>query len=241
VFVERRTLELLLVEGLSLAEIGRRLGKDHSTVGYWLKKHGLVANGRGKYAARGGIRRESLASLVEEGLNLREIAERLGCSISTVQYWLRKYDLRTTGARRPVTFDRDGQAWGDCPRHGRSGFVLRRSDGYYRCSRCRSEAVAQRRRRVKEILVRDAGGRCHLCGYDRYAGALQFHHLDPGAKTFSLSHGGMTRSLARARAEASKCALLCSNCHAEVEGGIVQLPKEMGTSSGGVPHSDGPG
>jgi hypothetical protein len=35
---------------------------------------------------------------------------------------------------------------------------------------------------------------------------------------------GLTRSLAKSRAEAAKCALLCSRCHAEVEAGVKRLP-----------------
>ncbi len=31
----------------------------------------------------------------------------------------------------------------------------------------------------------------------------------------------MTRSLSAARREARKCILLCANCHAEVEGGLI--------------------
>jgi hypothetical protein len=53
--------------------------------------------------------------------------------------------------------------------------------------------------------------------------ALEFHHVAPDDKRFSLSHRGVTRSIARARAEASKCVLLCANCHAEVEAGIAKL------------------
>jgi hypothetical protein len=61
-----------------------------------------------------------------------------------------------------------------------------------------------------------------LCGYSRCDRALEFHHLDPKAKQFQItSH---TRSLARLRVEAGKCVLLCSNCHAEVEAGIVVVP-----------------
>jgi hypothetical protein len=58
-----------------------------------------------------------------------------------------------------------------------------------------------------------------LCGYDRCAGALHFHHLDPAEKSFHLSMQGVARSLARAREEMAKCVLLCANCHAEVEAG----------------------
>jgi hypothetical protein len=83
--------------------------------------------------------------------------------------------------------------------------------------------VARRRRKVKTILVAEAGGACMLCGYDRHPGALQFHHRDPAQKRFSLSAQGVTRSLERAREEARKCALLCANCHAEVEAGLRRI------------------
>ena len=110
-----------------------------------------------------------------------------------------------------------------CPRHGESVFVRRR-DGSFRCRRCASESVSRRRRRIKEVLVAEAGGRCVCCGYDTYVGALQFHHLDPGQKQFRLSEQGITRSIERARAEAAKCELVCANCHAEIEAGVRQLP-----------------
>jgi hypothetical protein len=48
--------------------------------------------------------------------------------------------------------------------------------------------------------------------------ALEFHHVDPSAKEFGLAHRG-ARSIERLRAEARKCVLLCSNCHAEIENG----------------------
>ena len=82
------------------------------------------------------------------------------------------------------------------------------------------------RRRTKERLVQEAGGACAICGYDRYVGALEFHHLDPRQKAFGLSMHGITRSLADLRAEAAKCVLLCGNCHAEVERGIATVPLE---------------
>ena len=87
------------------------------------------------------------------------------------------------------------------------------------------EGAGQRQAcRVKEVLVEEAGGACHLCGYDRNVGALHFHHVDPDAKAFGPAQHGEARSIARSRAEAAKCVLLCANCHAEVEAGIAQLP-----------------
>lgn len=62
-----------------------------------------------------------------------------------------------------------------------------------------------------------------ICGYDRHQAALQFHHVDPTEKEYGLSARGLSRSFERAREEASKCVLLCANCHAEVEAGVTQV------------------
>ena len=66
------------------------------------------------------------------------------------------------------------------------------------------------------------------CGFAEHPAALQFHHVDPATKSFSLSVQGVTRSLAKARAEARKCVLLCANCHAQVEARAVDLPVRSG-------------
>jgi hypothetical protein len=76
-------------------------------------------------------------------------------------------------------------------------------------------------------LIDRAGGACRICGYDRFAGALEFHHLDPESKRFTLSRHGVTRAYAEVQAEADKCVLLCANCHAEVEGGVTEIPPTL--------------
>lgn len=48
------------------------------------------------------------------------------------------------------------------------------------------------------------------------------HHLDPATKSFDFGDG-RTRSMERLLEEAKKCVLLCSNCHREVEDGMVDL------------------
>jgi hypothetical protein len=57
--------------------------------------------------------------------------------------------------------------------------------------------------------------------------ALQFHHLDPELKRLGLSGQGVTYSIETLRAEASKCVLLCANCHVEIEDGMASLPLEL--------------
>jgi transposase len=222
-FMDRADLEELLGQGLSLAEIGRRVDRHESTVAYWLAKYRLRATGHERHAAKGPLQREELVVFVEAGLSTAQIAETVGRSKTTVRHWLREYRLTTQWSNRRVA---SGTGQRElllcCARHGITPFI-RRTQGGYRCAKCRAEAVSQRRRRVKRLLVDEAGGRCSVCGYDRCVGALEFHHLVPAEKSFSLSHRGVARSLAKARAEASKCALLCANCHAEVEAGIIAL------------------
>ena len=179
------------------------------------------------------MERAELQQLVEHGLTVRQIAHRVGSSATTVRYWLRRHGLRTAAAeqrelrRQGLLADRTDR---ECPEHGAQPFFLDNA-GRYRCPRCRIESVQRRRRKLKEIIVREAGGACMVCGYDAFIGALEFHHIHPAAKSFGLAQGGLTRSLKLVRAEARKCVLLCSNCHAEVEGGFRALPSELLTEA----------
>lgn len=174
-----------------------------------------------KYAPRGAPSRQTLEDLVRRGATLRQIGEELDRSVATVRYWVERWNIPRDDARKrrydPATAPRE--AIRRCNRHGLTAFILE-GRGSYRCKRCRQERVATWRRHVKATLVAEAGGTCVACGYDRCQAALQFHHVEPSEKSFALSHEGVTRSLARAREEASKCVLLCANCHAEVEAGI---------------------
>jgi hypothetical protein len=109
-----------------------------------------------------------------------------------------------------------------CKTHGLTPFHSFPS-GRKRCKHCAAEAVARSRRKVKATLVEEHGGACQQCGYDTYVGALHFHHLDPTTKKFGVAATGVTRSLEAARLEAKKCILLCANCHAEAEAGLILL------------------
>jgi transposase len=229
--MDRTSLEQLLGRGLSLAEIGKRFGRHEATVAYWVKKHGLQAANHGKYAARGGIPQDELESLVEEGLSIAQIAEAVGRSKATVRHWLIRYGLKTHGGRgrrSPEEAQAAKQAGLAtvtmlCRHHGETEFWLS-GRGYYRCKRCRSAAVARRRRKVKAILVEEAGGSCCICGYRRNMRALHFHHLEPSQKRHEINAKGVAIALEKLRVEAQKCVLLCSNCHAEVEDGITSIP-----------------
>jgi transposase-like protein len=226
--MDEDSLRLLLARGLSVEEIGRRYERNASTIAYWMRKYGLEAPDRDKYSARGGIERQCLQQLVDEGRSIAEIAERLDRGKSTVRYWLRRHGLRTEAAghagRMRRATDADAREIDrECARHGVTVFAVE-GRGYYRCKRCRSEQVSGRRRTLKATLVAETGGCCFLCGYDRCVSALEFHHLEPATKRLGIAAGGLSHSLETLRTEIAKCVLLCSNCHAEVESGIASIP-----------------
>jgi DNA-binding transcriptional ArsR family regulator len=183
-----------------------------------MAKHGIEAPNREKYAAKGGIERERLKALVEAGMSIAEIAEAVGLSKTAVRHWLGRLDLRTN-PKRASDARREARDAGllrhtfRCPRHGDVEFVLE-GRGYYRCKRCRSEQVSARRRLVKALLVKEAGGCCAICGYNRHVGALEFHHVDPSQKRMSVSKDGVTL-VAQSSSRGGK----------EVRAPVLQLPR----------------
>ena len=227
--IPRNVLESLLAEGLTLAEMAQRLGKAKTTVSYWMDFHRLEPLNRATHARPRNIDRERLERLVEDGQTVAQMAVELGITPLTVRRRLVRFGLKTEATRRMLRAREAEKAGLDtltmsCPEHGETDFILE-GRGYFRCKQCRMDRVARRRRRVKEILVADAGGRCRLCGYDKYLGALEFHHLDPKEKRLEIAYVAL--ALETMREEARKCLLLCSNCHAEVEAGVVTIPLQF--------------
>lgn len=230
--LDKAFLEQCLNDGMSLPEIGKLVGRPPGTVGYWVKRHGLVANGSRKFRPGKGIKRADLEPLVARGLTLGQIAKELEVGIQTVRYWIDRYGLphpKEIRAERRAELLRSGETRGTfkCRHHGETEFFAD-SAGSWRCRQCQQEAVSRRRRRVKRVLVEEAGGGCAICGYDRAIGALHFHHLDPATKRFPVTSSGRTIGLSQAREEAAKCVLLCANCHVEVEAGVTELPLQLG-------------
>ena len=74
------------------------------------------------------------------------------------------------------------------------------------------------RKNVKKRLIEYKGGKCQICGYNKCQDALEFHHLDPSKKDFTISNDHF--KLLDAIAESKKCILICSNCHKELHDGL---------------------
>ena len=109
-----------------------------------------------------------------------------------------------------------------CKKHGETEFILE-GRGYHRCKKCRVESVTKNRIKRKTKLINEFGNRCSKCGYNKCQEALHFHHLIPQEKEFGISESGLCRSWEKAIKEASKCILVCANCHAEIEAGITKI------------------
>jgi len=94
------------------------------------------------------------------------------------------------------------------------------------------KAVAKRRRKVKTLAIEYKGGKCQICGYKKYQGALDLHHIT-GGKEFGIADKGYTRSWEKVKTELDKCILVCANCHRELEAGITQLSRVSGIEKRG--------
>lgn len=79
-------------------------------------------------------------------------------------------------------------------------------------------AAQQRRGSERKLaMMLERGTRCARCSYGRNSAALNWHHRSPADKRFDLDLRAFSnRSLLELEAEAAKCDLLCSNCHAEL-------------------------
>lgn len=86
-----------------------------------------------------------------------------------------------------------------------------------------AKIVTQYRKRLKFKTLSILGGRCSICGYNKCVRALTFHHVDPATKRYTLASYAFL-STAEFLEEAKKCVVLCANCHAEVEDGLVSSP-----------------
>jgi hypothetical protein len=51
---------------------------------------------------------------------------------------------------------------------------------------------------------------------------MDFHHLDPYKKDFSIGRN-WSKSLDALKAELDKCILVCRNCHGEIHEGLIDL------------------
>jgi hypothetical protein len=94
------------------------------------------------------------------------------------------------------------------------------------CYSCHGKIQEQKRVQQRIDAINYKGGKCEHCGYDKYHGALEFHHKDPKIKDPKSFRPGLAK--ARFLAEVDKCLLLCANCHREEHARIRGKVAESG-------------
>ena len=89
------------------------------------------------------------------------------------------------------------------------------------CYNCMPDGVQLTRGMFLAKIKEARGGKCIRCGYDRCFKALEFHHIDPSKKDFTISNDHF--KLLEAIEETKKCVLICSNCHKELHDNIWNI------------------
>ena len=101
-------------------------------------------------------------------------------------------------------------------------FLNKQKNRHY-CYECIPEGISSTRRQLaktrafKHFLVNYKGGKCEICGYNKYEGALEFHHKNPQEKDIEISKWNFNynQDIQIYLNEVDKCQLLCANCHRE--------------------------
>jgi len=120
-----------------------------------------------------------------------------------------------TNKEKAVKLHKEGKSYNEI---AKTLGISKSNISYYLSKKAREvkrKRETARKQEHKRLLVEYKGGKCSICGYDKYIGALDFHHVDPNKKDFSVSSWANS-SLILLKAEADKCILVCSNCHREL-------------------------
>jgi hypothetical protein len=172
---------------------------------------------------------EKIMELRKLGKTYKEICKELNCAMSTVSYHCKMNKMGGTSdklselqkEKLQILYNEVGSIKKVSKITGNAiGTILK----YVKTNKRKkvisnSESVILWRKRVKQKLIEYKGGKCEFCGYDKCNRSLQFHHLDPNEKDFSIS--GKSLSFEKLKNEVDKCVLVCSNCHCEIHDGLI--------------------
>jgi transposase-like protein len=170
--------------------------------------------------------KDFLTEMAKNGKSITDIANESGKAKTTVRYWLKQYNLKTSGKSGGKKLNSENDGTKKC---AVCALVLpidnfrKRSDRDCRSPYCKSCEIAEsikKQAQTKKILVEYKGGSCTKCGGQFSPSSLAFHHIDPSQKDFSLSEK-RAWSVPRLIKEVDKCILVCHNCHAEIHNEIT--------------------
>ena len=87
----------------------------------------------------------------------------------------------------------------------------------------RQEYRRERRQTTSKELKQSRGSKCESCGFDKSLLALDWHHVNPDEKDFTISERRGV-SMDKLWAEIKKCVLVCKNCHAMIHSKEIPCP-----------------
>ena len=166
---------------------------------------------------------EVVKELINQNKSTTEIAKVFNTSQTSVVRYLKKHKLSTN-----FKFAIKTSTHKECTECNK----LKLHEDFYKrdgnnlqsmCKECTLIHTIKRRQIVKQKAIEYKGGKCTICNYNTYNGALEFHHLDPNEKDFNIAEITTTIFNEKIKTELDKCILLCSNCHREVHGGLIPL------------------
>jgi len=167
--------------------------------------------------------------LINEGLSIRKIAEKMNISFSSAKYWINKYGLKTVfNPHNKSTTDENTKK---CPCCGyilsKKYFYKSKNDGVQGyCKDCCKKTAGTKSIERKIWAIGYKGSKCTKCNIqypDTPYVVFDFHHLDPTKKDMQWERIRLA-SEAKMRKELDKCILLCANCH-RIEEHKIHLSK----------------
>lgn len=89
------------------------------------------------------------------------------------------------------------------------------------CKECEHEKSKVARDTKKQLMtdLKEVG--CAICG-EHDPICLDFHHYDPNEKQFNMSAAVM-KTIPDLINEASKCVVVCANCHRKIHAGMLNI------------------
>lgn len=99
-------------------------------------------------------------------------------------------------------------------------FYKRRNNYNSICCDCENANTLTRQHTQKQKCIDYKGGKCVICGYNKLIAVLQFHHIRPENKLFTIGNYHLHKFDEKIINELNKCILLCANCHLEVHQGL---------------------
>ena len=95
------------------------------------------------------------------------------------------------------------------------------------CKECEKKKNAKKHEEKKEIINTLKSCGCCCCD-ENDINCLDFHHIDPEEKDFNMS-AAPNKTTKKIIEEASKCIVVCSNCHRKIHAGVLDINDYINT------------